>query len=117
MEVAVLFTTDEVDWLWFTQICCCPDVFAVGAPEDEELEPALSICCMKEEDSDNILCNFTDDSAINTRIEYLEIEKAKLCFSITKKKEIYKHLSKSPYTTIHNNMIHREWRLLKAEIT
>lgn len=45
MEVAVLFTTDEVDWLWFIQICCCPDVFAVGAPEDDELEPALSICC------------------------------------------------------------------------
>lgn len=46
LEVAVLFTTDEVDWLWLTQIwCCCPGVFAAGVPEDDELEAALSVCC------------------------------------------------------------------------
>lgn len=48
VEVAVLLATDEADWVWFIQTwCCCPDVFAVGAPEDDELEPALSICCIR----------------------------------------------------------------------
>jgi len=54
VEAAVLFTTDEVDWLWLIQIwCCCPDVFAAGVPEDDELEPALSVCCMKEAERGN----------------------------------------------------------------
>lgn len=48
-EVAALLTTDEADWVWFIQTwCCCPDVFAAGAPEDDELEPALSICCIRK---------------------------------------------------------------------
>lgn len=94
MEVAVLFTTDEVDWLWLIQIwCCCPDVFAAGVPEDNELEPALSICCIKE--------------AISTTKQYLEVARLNVYLSIVKKQEVLKHISKSPHTM----RAHTEWRL------
>lgn len=71
MEVAVLFTTDEVDWLWLIQIWfCCPDAFATGVPEDDELEPALSICCIKEaERVTKFLFYVTDHSTISTTRE------------------------------------------------
>lgn len=96
MEVAVLFTTDEVDWLWLIQIwCCCPDVFAAGVPEDDELEPALSICCI-EEGGITIPFHVIGDSTINTMREYLEVAKPNVYLSIIKKQEVLKHICKKP---------------------